>query len=70
MQSKLADETEPKKRPPSGAPTVERHIGRIARVREALARAKTDERKAALQAELDASVAELTALRDEINGAI
>lgn len=67
----MADERKP--RSVAGintAPTVERHIGRIARVREALARAKTDERKAALQAELDASVAELTALRDEINGAI
>lgn len=54
-------------------PTVERHVGRIGRLREAIARhdgkGNTD-KVAELQAELDRRVAELTALRDEINGAI
>lgn len=54
-------------------PTVERHAGRLGRLREAIAKhdgkGNTD-KVAELQAELDRRVGELTALRDEINGAI
>ena len=54
-------------------PTVERHVGRIGRLREAIARhdgkGSTD-KVAELQAELDRRVAELTELRTAIDGAL
>lgn len=54
-------------------PTVERHVGRIARLREAIAKHEgkgSADKVAELQAELDRRVADLTALRDAIDGAI
>lgn len=51
-------------------PTVERHAGRLGRLREALARASDPERQASLQAEIDRRVAELTELRAAIDGAL
>lgn len=51
-------------------PTVERHAGRLGRLRAKLATTTDPERAASLQAEIDRRVAELTELRAAIDGAI
>ncbi len=54
----------------NGAPTIERHAGRLGRLREKLASTTDPDRAASLQAEIDRRVAELTELRAAIDGAL
>ncbi len=51
-------------------PTIERHVGRLGRLREKLATTTDPDRAASLQAEIDRRVAELTELRAAIDGAL
>lgn len=51
-------------------PSIQRHIKRIERLRLAMKRAKTEERKVSLQAELDQRVGVLQELKKQINEGI